>query len=134
MDGNRDVSADIGVSLRVDLGATTRIGPGKIALLEAVDRTGSISAAGRELGMSYRRAWMLVDALNRAFRTPVVEASTGGARGGGARVTPFGAALVDAYRALERDLDAAARHRLGRVRANLAEDRGAPGGGPGVSS
>ncbi|XSG83603.1 MAG: winged helix-turn-helix domain-containing protein [Methyloligella sp. ZOD6] len=77
------------------------LGPGKIELLEAIDRTGSISAAGRAMGMSYRRAWLLVDALNRMFAKPLVLKSTGGARGGGAEVTDEGRAVVSAYRRAE---------------------------------
>jgi molybdate transport system regulatory protein len=97
---------DPSVSLRVDFPTGARVGPGKIALLEAVGRTGSISAAGRSTGMSYRRAWLLLDDLNRAFDRPVTAASAGGAGGGGAAVTEFGRALIAAYRALEADVDA----------------------------
>ena len=86
--------------LRIVFGPT-RLGPGKVDLLEAVGRTGSISAAGRALGMSYRRAWLLVDAVNRLFREPAVIAVAGGAQGGGAHLTPFGQALVAAYRRIE---------------------------------
>lgn len=101
------------LTLRLDFGTGARIGPGKIALLEAVDETGSISAAGRRMNMSYRRAWLLLDALNRMFDEPVVTASAGGARGGGASVTPFGRDLVAAYRALESDASEGSRARLG---------------------
>src|SRR5579862_795583 len=96
------------LTLRIDLGPEQAIGPGKIRLLETIAETGSISQAGRTLGMSYRRAWLLVDDLNRCFRTPVVAAQTGGSRGGGAVLTPFGSDLVAHYRALER-----AAHRAG---------------------
>jgi len=72
------------LSIRIDLGPDFRIGPGKIALLEMIARHGSISAAGRALGMSYRRAWMLVEAMNTGFGRPVVEAQSGGRPGGGA--------------------------------------------------
>lgn len=99
------------LSLRIDLPAG-RIGPGKIALLEAIDREGSISAAGRALGMSYRRAWDLVDALNRILGTPAVEASTGGYRGGGAMLTDAGRNLVADYRAIEKAAHRAAEPRL----------------------
>src|SRR5262245_11857830 len=77
------------------------LGPGKIDLIEAIDRTGSISAAGRAMGMSYRRAWLLADALNHMFRQPVIVAATGGAKGGGAELTDFGRALAAAYRRAE---------------------------------
>jgi molybdate transport system regulatory protein len=77
------------------------LGPGKIDLIEAIARTGSISAAGRAMGMSYRRAWLLADALNHMFRQPVIIAATGGAKGGGAELTDFGRALAAAYRRAE---------------------------------
>ncbi len=99
------------LSLRIDLPGG-RIGPGKIALLEAIDREGSISAAGRALGMSYKRAWDLVDALNRMAGTPVVDASPGGYRGGGAVLTDAGRGLVADYRAIERAAARAAAPRL----------------------
>src|SRR6516162_9403017 len=78
------------LTLRLDFGPGRAIGHGKIWLLEAVRDHGSISAAGRSMGMSYRRAWLLVDALNRLFETPVVETKHGGSAGGGAELTPFG--------------------------------------------
>lgn len=95
------------LSLRIDL-PRGRIGPGKIALLEAIGEAGSISAAGRRLGMSYKRAWGLVDALNRLLGTEVVAASPGGARGGGARLTAAGRSLVADYRAIEQAAERAA--------------------------
>lgn len=87
--------------LRVLLGAAIAIGPGKADLLDAIDRCGSISGAARELGMSYRRAWQLVDVMNRAFRERLVEAGSGGARGGGAQLSPFGREVLARYRAME---------------------------------
>jgi len=89
------------MSLRLDFSPGGRLGPGKIALLEAVAETGSISGAGRAMAMSYRRAWLLIDDLNRMFRTPLVEAQPGGARGGGAELTPLGREVVAHYRAIE---------------------------------
>ena len=77
------------------------MGPGKADLLEAIDREGSISAAGRALGMSYRRTWLLVDTMNRCWSEPLVETSPGGAARGGARITPFGLDVVKRYRALQ---------------------------------
>ena len=77
------------------------IGPGKIALVEAIAETGSISAAARHLGMSYRRAWLLVDELNRALRKPAVVGAAGGKHGGGATLTPLGTELVKRYRSIE---------------------------------
>lgn len=99
------------ISLRIDL-PQGRIGPGKIALLEAIDREGSISAAGRALGMSYRRAWALVDALNTILGHAAVEAAPGGYRGGGASLTDAGRGLVADYRAIERAAHRAAEARL----------------------
>lgn len=91
--------AHLELSLILDSGA--RMGPGKAALLESVRDTGSISAAARALGMDYKRAWMLLETLDRAFDTPVVERSTGGPGGGGAMLTPFGLDLLGRYRRLE---------------------------------
>jgi molybdate transport system regulatory protein len=87
--------------LRILLGAEIAIGPGKADLLDAVARTGSISAAAREMGMSYRRAWLLVDTMNRCFKRPLVEASKGGSGGGGARITEQGLDVLARYRAME---------------------------------
>ncbi|MHA3791625.1 LysR family transcriptional regulator [Sphingomonas sp. YL-JM2C] len=84
------------------------IGPGKADLLDAIDREGSISAAGRALGMSYRRTWLLVDSMNRCWAERLVETTPGGGQGSGARVTPFGRQVLAAYRALETTLLAAA--------------------------
>ena len=93
--------------LRIIIDEEYVLGPGKIALIEAIGRTGSISGAGRELEMSYRRAWLLVDALNRMFKTPVVSSGAGGEGGGGARVTLFGRRVAEAYkRADERAREA----------------------------
>jgi molybdate transport system regulatory protein len=78
-----------------------RIGPGKAALLQSIRETGSISAAARGMGMEYKRAWTLLDSMNGAFETPVIDAAPGGARGGGATLTPFGAELLARYRRVE---------------------------------
>lgn len=88
--------------LRIDFGGGRSIGPGKIRLLELINETGSISAAGRALEMSYRQAWLLVDELNRMFDDPVVTAQTGGGGGGGAAVTEVGNDIVRLYREMER--------------------------------
>jgi molybdate transport system regulatory protein len=93
--------ADARLSIRLDLTSGDRIGPGKIALLEAIGETGSISAAARRLGMSYRRAWLLVEEVNDALRRPAVSAATGGRHGGGAVLTPVGEQVVEHYRAIE---------------------------------
>lgn len=96
-----DLDKRIKPKLRILLGAEIAIGPGKADLLDAVARTGSISAAAREMGMSYRRAWVLVDTMNRCFTAPLVEASIGGSGGGGARVTDLGLDVLARYRAME---------------------------------
>jgi molybdate transport system regulatory protein len=86
--------------LKLDF-AGHRLGPGKIVLLEAIIETGSISAAAKTMDMSYRRAWALIDELNKMFAGPCVETAAGGAGGGGARVTQFGSRVLAAYRKLE---------------------------------
>ena len=88
--------------LRIKRGADIAVGPGKVDLLEAIAATGSITAAARSLGMSYRRAWLLVDTMNRCFTKPVVEAEAGGKRGGGAHLTAAGLLAVRHYRRIEK--------------------------------
>lgn len=88
--------------VRILMGEMTAIGPGRADLIDAIARTGSISAAGREMKMSYRRAWTLVETTNSSFIEPLVIASTGGSGGGGAQVTEFGRGVVEHYRAMER--------------------------------
>lgn len=90
-----------GLTLRVLGRSSAAMGPGKAELIERIAETGSISAAARDMGMSYRRAWQLVEALNADFREPIVATATGGARGGGARVTDFGLNAVRRFRELE---------------------------------
>jgi molybdate transport system regulatory protein len=92
--------------IRILIGAVVAIGPGKADLLQAIARTGSISAAAREMGMSYRRAWLLVEGMNTTFRRPLVETLTGGRSGGGASITELGVEVLRRYRAIE---DKAAR-------------------------
>ena len=91
-----------GARLRVVLGPGIALGPGKADLLEAIAATGSISAAGRQLKMSYRRAWLLVEELNNSFATALVAADKGGAHGGGARLTDLGARVLRHFRSMER--------------------------------
>jgi molybdate transport system regulatory protein len=100
------------LSIRIDLAGGARIGPGKIALLEEIARSGSISAAGRAMKMSYRRAWELVEDLNRNLGEPVVETTAGGSGGGGTRLTPGGERLVQQYRAMEQAATATAQDYL----------------------
>jgi len=92
--------------------AELAIGPGKVALLEAIEQTGSITSSAKKLGMSYRRAWLLVEETNRCLVRPAVETSTGGQRGGGATLTPVGVELVRRYRALERQTGLAVSRNL----------------------
>lgn len=87
--------------LRIVFSADRQIGPGKADLLDAIARSGSISSAARDLGMSYRRAWMLADELGRLFKKPILTTAAGGAHGGGAQLTEFGQALLAAYRRIE---------------------------------
>ena len=89
------------VKIRLMLRDTIAMGPGKASLLAAVDETGSISAAARHMGMSYRRAWMLIADMNACFVQPVVETAKGGERGGGARITDFGKDVLKRYLAIE---------------------------------
>jgi molybdate transport system regulatory protein len=98
------------VRFRVDLGREEAIGPGKIALLEQIERGGSLSQAARELGMSYRRAWQLLDSLNHCFRERVAVTATGGRRGGGATLTAFGRELIRVYREFDAETQARAAH------------------------
>ena len=105
------------LTLRIDLSSGS-IGPGKVRLLELVGESGSISAAGRAMKMSYRRAWMLIASVNRCFRQPVVETQLGGTRGGGAVLTAHGHDVIARYRAIER---AAAKAGAGDLLALAAE-------------
>ncbi|HTY94344.1 MAG TPA: hypothetical protein VMC02_10680 [Steroidobacteraceae bacterium] len=105
-------AAPVGVRLRVDIAPECSIGPGKIALLEQIERSGSLSKAARMLKMSYRRAWLLLEDLNRNLGQPVTTASVGGAGGGGARITPFGRQVVAAFREVERVAATAAGQQL----------------------
>lgn len=110
------------IIFRIQFPTKERIGRGKIELLGHIRETGSISAAGRAMDMSYRRAWLLVDEMNRLFREPVVESQRGGKQGGGAVVTPFGEALIDRYRAMATKMTAAVAADLDWIRANLADE------------
>ncbi len=108
-----------GLMLRVLARDHPAMGPGKAQLVELIDSTGSISAAAREIGMSYRRAWQLVDALNASFRKPVVLTAVGGKRGGGAQVTGFGRELVAQFREMESKASAAIAADIKRYATHL---------------
>jgi molybdate transport system regulatory protein len=111
------------LSVRIDLDSDDRIGPGKILLLENIRACGSISAAGRAMDMSYKRAWDLVDEINRICRQPAVERQTGGRNGGGAILTPFGKSLVARYRKIERDAASAVRKDLKALRMDIGRPK-----------
>ena len=111
------------LSLRIDLDSEDRIGPGKIALLEHIQKFGSISAAGRAMDMSYKRAWDLVDEINRMCRQVVVDRQTGGKNGGVAALTPFGLSLVARYRKIERDAASAVHKDLVALRSDIGKPK-----------
>jgi molybdate transport system regulatory protein len=111
------------LSLRIDLDREGRIGPGKIVLLENIRKLGSISAAGRAMDMSYKRAWDLVDEINRICRQAAVERQTGGKNGGGAALTPFGVSLVARYRKIEREAASAVRKELLGLQSDIGKPK-----------
>jgi molybdate transport system regulatory protein len=115
------------LTLTITMKSGARIGPGKAALLESVRSSGSISAAARAMGMDYKRAWLLVDSINRAFKNPAVERMAGGTGGGGAVLTPFGQDLLDRYRRIE-----AAARQLAVADLKALEKRATPDPGPKV--
>lgn len=96
--------ARLKIQARLMLDDEIAFGPGKADLLDAIAETGSISAAGKQLGMSYRRTWLLVDTMNRCFQQPLVETATGGAQGGGTRLTDFGFEVLQHYRRLQHEI------------------------------
>jgi len=108
------------LSLRINLDPAGRIGPGKIELLEQIAAFGSISAAARNMEMSYKRAWDLVEQMNRLFGKPVVFAQTGGRRGGGAQLTLVGLAIVSRFRAIERAAQTVAEKHIEALQAEIA--------------
>jgi molybdate transport system regulatory protein len=108
-----------GLTLRILGRGVPAMGPGKAELIERIDATGSISAAARAMGMSYRRAWQLVEALNAAFKEPVIVTAVGGERGGGARVTPYGRRQAALFRKMEGKASAAIAAELKRYLRQL---------------
>jgi molybdate transport system regulatory protein len=109
------------IRFRIDFAKSAHVGPGKIDLLEAIRESGSLSQAARNLGMSYRRAWLLIDSLKSSFREPVTLASKGGKGGGGVLLTQFGEGLIKSYRALERDIAEVAARRLHGITPLVAQ-------------
>ena len=107
--------------IRILFGEDVMLGPGKADLLELIRETGSISAAGRAMSMSYKRAWMLVEEMNAAFRNPLIDATRGGAKGGGARLTEAGAEVLANYRKLEDIMAEAGAARLGKLQSMLRD-------------
>jgi len=107
--------------LRLHFSPDGMLGPGKAELLERIARTGSIAAAGREMGMSYKRAWQLVDTMNAMFRAPVVESTRGGAKGGGAVVTETGQTVLAEFRALEEIVQKAGADRIETLQSLLRD-------------
>lgn len=112
-----------GASLRIRIvfGGDAMLGPGKADLLERIRETGSIAAAGRSMAMSYKRAWMLVEEMNAAFRDPLVDSTRGGARGGGAALTAAGAEVLANYRKLEEIMAEAGAARIGAIQSLLRD-------------
>jgi molybdate transport system regulatory protein len=117
-----DASRHAVLTIRVDFGPFGFLGPGKIQLMELISKHGSITAAGKEIGMSYRRAWLLVDEINRIFREPLVEKQMGGSGGGGARLSKLGRDVVGRYRAIEGAAATAAAADLRALRTSLAAE------------
>ncbi len=111
------------LSVRIDLAMDGRIGPGKIQLLETIAAHGSISAAGRAMNMSYKRAWDLVDEINRICGRAAVDSQTGGKNGGGAVLTAFGMSLVARFRKIERDAASAVRKDLLALQSDIGRPR-----------
>jgi molybdate transport system regulatory protein len=110
-------------AIKIDFGTEVRLGPGKVRLLELVAETGSISAAARQMEMSYRRAWLLIDELNGIFGKPMVETATGGAGGGGARITPLGESVVSVFRDIEKDATKLVQSKLATLSAHPKRGR-----------
>ncbi len=108
------------VRFRVDFNPACSLGPGKISLLQAIGDCGSLSQAARTLGMSYRRAWLLIANLNRMFGKKVTTSATGGRKGGGMVLTPFGRSVISTFRQLEKDVARRAARRLALLSKNIA--------------
>ncbi len=114
--------ARVRISIVFESGA--RIGPGKVKLLESIRNTGSISAAARDMGMSYKRAWVLLDSMNQAFTEPVTTAASGGAGGGGAVLTPFGIEVLERYRRIDEQAAKIAADDMAALKQRARPDAG----------
>lgn len=117
--------------MRIRLGIDLReggpkLGRGKVQLLLAIREHGSLSAAARSMGMSYRHAWILIDELNRSFEDPVIESTMGGPHGGGARLTPWGEELIDRFLAMQKAAEAALADHIRALESHAAEASRAP--------
>lgn len=119
-----DRPSETKLRLRLVFGDDAMFGPGKADLLELIDETGSIAAAGRRMKMSYKRAWILVETMNAAFREPLVESARGGVKGGGARLTSVGRTVLERYRRLEARAEWAAMDEIGEIRDLLKDMSG----------
>jgi molybdate transport system regulatory protein len=107
------------IRFRIDFSECSNLGPGKIALLEGIRIYRSVSETARQMGLSYRRAWLLLDSLNKTFELPATEHSVGGRGGGGAEVTDFGILLIERYREVERKLKEVAGEELKEIRSRV---------------
>ncbi len=124
---DKSLQHSLRVVLRIDFSPEGRLGHGKMELLDHIKETGSISAAGRAMNMSYRRAWLLVSDLNRMFRQPVVESQRGGQKGGGAALTDFGEKLLQRFRNMESALRQTLAADLEWLETNRSEEAKMPG-------
>jgi molybdate transport system regulatory protein len=107
------------IRFRIDFAEHSNLGPGKITLLEGIRDCGSLSEAARQMGISYRRAWLLIDSLKKSFDEPATMTSPGGRGGGGAQITPFGILLIERYREVERKLNDVAGDSLEQIRKRV---------------
>jgi len=108
------------IRFRIDFAENSNLGPGKIALLEGIRTYRSVSEAARQMDISYRRAWLLLDSLNKSFDMPATVNSVGGRGGGGAEITPFGLLLIERYREVERKLNDVANESLREIRVRVS--------------
>jgi molybdate transport system regulatory protein len=121
MSARKNPPLTIDVHLRIHLSDQIAIGPGKAELLESIRRTGSISAAGREMGMSYKHAWLLVDSMNGCFKSALVEAVKGGKAGGGASLTSLGQEVLESYRRMQALATDAIRPEVDKFKRRIQE-------------